>query len=142
MTDSMTDSAFDASAVAGEAHENGEDPLRKVIFQGVGAASACWEHLEGGVFDDRAAAHVADQLVDYIRPLIGANLGLATNRQILDELRARIEIDYYSGGGGLDYSTVGGRPAGGIPKAPEEKREFSRDWDARYEAGRPQNLTP
>jgi hypothetical protein len=41
-----------------------------------------------------------------------ANLGLATTAELLDELRARIEIDYYSGGGGLQYTTVGGRPEG------------------------------
>jgi hypothetical protein len=39
-----------------------------------------------------------------------ANLGLATTRELLDELRARIEVDYYVGGGGLDYTTVEGRP--------------------------------
>jgi hypothetical protein len=38
------------------------------------------------------------------------NLGLATTAQLLEELRVRIEVDYYSGGGGLDYSTVRGRP--------------------------------
>jgi hypothetical protein len=41
-----------------------------------------------------------------------ANLGLATTAELLDELRARIEIDYYSGGGGLQYTSVGGRPEG------------------------------
>ncbi len=38
------------------------------------------------------------------------NLGLATTRQLLDEIRSRIEADYASGGGGLDYTTVRGRP--------------------------------
>lgn len=38
------------------------------------------------------------------------HLGLATTRQLLDEIAARIEMDYYSGGGGLDYTTVKGRP--------------------------------
>jgi hypothetical protein len=37
-------------------------------------------------------------------------LGLATTRQLLRELEARIEVDYYSGGGGLDYTSVKGRP--------------------------------
>ena len=37
------------------------------------------------------------------------NLGMATTRDLLDEIRARIEIDYFAGGGGLDYSTVKGR---------------------------------
>lgn len=41
-----------------------------------------------------------------------ANLGLATTQQLLDEITTRIRIDYYSGGGGLDYTTVGGRPGG------------------------------
>lgn len=36
-----------------------------------------------------------------------ANLGLATTRELLDEIRARIEVD-----GKLDYSTVGGVPEG------------------------------
>jgi hypothetical protein len=44
----------------------------------------------------------------------GPNLGLATTRELLEELRARIEIDYYSGGGGLDYTVVKGRPNSGI----------------------------
>ena len=38
------------------------------------------------------------------------NLGLATTRQLLDEIAARIEVDYASGGGGLDYTTMNGRP--------------------------------
>lgn len=33
-------------------------------------------------------------------------LGLATTRQLLDEIRARIEVDGANGGGGLDYRTV------------------------------------
>lgn len=37
------------------------------------------------------------------------NLGLATTRQLLAEISARIEIDFYRGGGGLDYSTVSDR---------------------------------
>ena len=38
-----------------------------------------------------------------------ANLGWATTRDLLAELSARIEVDGYVGGGGLDYSTVAGR---------------------------------
>lgn len=41
-------------------------------------------------------------------------LGLATTRQLLDELAARIDGDYSNGGGGLDYTTVAGRPTMGI----------------------------
>jgi hypothetical protein len=39
------------------------------------------------------------------------NLGLAMTRELLAELRTRIMIDYYNGGGGLEYTTVGGRPS-------------------------------
>jgi hypothetical protein len=38
-----------------------------------------------------------------------ANLGLATTQQLLDEVTSRIQMDYYIGGGGLGYTTVGGR---------------------------------
>jgi hypothetical protein len=48
------------------------------------------------------------------------NLGLATTRQLLDELRARIEVDYVMGGGGLDYTTVGGRPESVLSAREEE----------------------
>lgn len=39
-----------------------------------------------------------------------ANLGIATTEELLTELRARIRMDYWNGGGGLQYSTVNGRP--------------------------------
>ena len=48
-----------------------------------------------------------------------ANLGLATTAQLLDEIRTRIEIDYFAGGGGLDYTTVGGRPKTSLATAHE-----------------------
>jgi hypothetical protein len=38
------------------------------------------------------------------------NLGLATTGELIDEVRARIQVDYAAGGGGLDYTTVDGRP--------------------------------
>jgi hypothetical protein len=51
-----------------------------------------------------------------------ANLGLATTRELLDELRARIEIDYFAGGGGLGYSTVKGRPDTQVDEASSAER--------------------
>lgn len=47
-----------------------------------------------------------------------ANLGYATTAELLDELRARIEIDYFAGGGGLQYTVMAGRPEF-ILKGPE-----------------------
>lgn len=49
-------------------------------------------------------------LREYDEAVNRPNLGLATTRELLDELRARIESDGYNGGGGLDYTTVGGKP--------------------------------
>lgn len=43
------------------------------------------------------------------------SLGLATTEQLIEELRARVELDYFRGGGGLHYTTVGGRPVEASP---------------------------
>lgn len=45
-----------------------------------------------------------------VKPTVTANLGLATTAELLEELRVRIEVDYHSGGGGLSYTSVSGRP--------------------------------
>lgn len=45
------------------------------------------------------------------------HLGLATTRQLLDEIAARIDVDGANGGGGLDYRTVTGRPQRGRDEA-------------------------
>jgi hypothetical protein len=39
-----------------------------------------------------------------------ANLGLATTMELMQEVMTRIAIDYNNGGGGLNFSTVRGRP--------------------------------
>jgi len=44
------------------------------------------------------------------QPKLQAYLGYATTEQLLGELQARIESDYFNGGGGLSYTTVDGRP--------------------------------
>jgi hypothetical protein len=46
-----------------------------------------------------------------------ANLGLATTRELLLEVAARIAIDFHAGGGGLDYTAVHGRPEDGATPA-------------------------
>jgi hypothetical protein len=56
-----------------------------------------------------------------------ANLGLATTAELLEEIKARIEVDYYSGGGGLQYTTVGGRPEGLGVTANEASPEASNE---------------
>lgn len=43
------------------------DPIQ-TIFQGVGAASRCWENLSGaGVFDDKQAVKVSEDMIDRLR---------------------------------------------------------------------------
>ena len=39
-------------------------------------------------------------------------LGNATTGMLLAEISARIQVDYYNGGGGLEYTTTKGRPDG------------------------------
>lgn len=83
-----------------------ESQLREKIYQAVGAASACWENLEGaGVFESNRAKKVGDDLVEdvlRITRLGEPSLGCATTDQLLKELKVRISL----GHGGLDYSTV------------------------------------
>ena len=64
-----------------------------------------------GVFQDATATDLVNAADLRLKDLEEPNLGLASTRQLLDELRARIETDHASGGGGLDYTTVHGRPA-------------------------------
>jgi hypothetical protein len=51
-----------------------EIPLTSVVFEALGAASVCWESMEDtGVFQDGAAKNIGDSLVQYLRPLLGAD---------------------------------------------------------------------
>jgi hypothetical protein len=73
----------------------------------IGAASACWD--DEGVFRSEDALTIAQELEEYLDTLAEPNLGLATTGRLLDELRVRIQLDYYAGGGGLGYTTVAGK---------------------------------
>lgn len=85
--------------------------LNSAVFQALGAASACWEYLErAGVFDSEQAERIGQALLQKIREDEGPKLGLATTRQLLEEIKTRIDMDWYNGGGGLNYTTVEGRP--------------------------------
>lgn len=45
-----------------------DTPLKEAVMQAVGAASMCWEHVEGaGVFDSDRAVRVGDLLVAFIQ---------------------------------------------------------------------------
>lgn len=45
-----------------------EKKLETVIFQGLGAASICWQSMEKtGVFDSTLAKEIGDYLVNFVR---------------------------------------------------------------------------
>lgn len=82
-----------------------ESKLRVKIGEAVGAASACWDNLEGaGVFKSERASEIATNLIEDVLELtrLGEpSLGCATTQELLDELQTRIALH-----GNLDYRTV------------------------------------
>ena len=47
--------------------ERDPQTLEEVVFQALGAASACWESLEGaGVFQSDRAKTIGDEVIDWI----------------------------------------------------------------------------
>lgn len=74
------------------------EALTTAVFQSVGTASVCWENPAGaGVFDEGAARKVANDLLEKVIEVTNLgepSLGLATTRELLDELAARSDLDY------------------------------------------------
>jgi hypothetical protein len=67
---------FDAEQIVAEARDKGEPALETLVFQALGAASACWENLEGaGVFESTRAKDIGDQTVAAIRGLDDGTAG-------------------------------------------------------------------
>lgn len=86
--------------------EDGTLSAQSAIFQALGAASMAWTETPSGVFESEWAKEIGDALLDFLH-LDQPHLGYATTRQLLEEITARIDTDHASGGGGLDYRTVG-----------------------------------
>ena len=82
--------------------------LETVVFTALGAASVCWENMEGtGVFDDRRAKEIGDELVEFLEARVRQpRLGLATTRQLTRELDARAEVAQVAGETWPSYRTV------------------------------------
>jgi hypothetical protein len=78
---------------------------REAVFQAVGAASACWDNLEGaGVFESEKAKDIGEELMGWVnRP----RLGCATTRELIAELEARADVAATVGESWPDYRTVG-----------------------------------
>lgn len=70
-----------------------EKPNRRTaVFQALGAASVCWENPAGaGVFDSTRAKEIGEALVDELDLLDQPLLGLATTRDLVGELVARLD---------------------------------------------------
>jgi hypothetical protein len=52
------------------------DPLGSAVRQCLGAASVCWEPMDGtGVFQEQWANSIADELVGFIRIVTGLGVG-------------------------------------------------------------------
>jgi hypothetical protein len=79
-----------------------DTPLEEIIGNAVGAASTCWKHVEkAGVFQSERASQIVDEVVANIRKKLffdgetkpeKPNLGYATTRELLEEIKARGEI--------------------------------------------------
>jgi hypothetical protein len=47
------------------------EDLETAVYIAIGAASACWENLEGaGVFESEKAKHIGDQLLEKVRSYV------------------------------------------------------------------------
>ena len=78
---------------------------REAVFQALGAASTCWEHMEGaGIFDDQKAIQIGEELMEWMnRP----RLGYATTLELINELHARAMVGRVVGEEWPSYKTAG-----------------------------------
>lgn len=80
---------------------NNPTTIEEVVGQAVGAASVCWESMEGtGVFDDARARQIVEDVLMFIKGYTydlanKPNLGLATTGTLLEELSARARLGGY-----------------------------------------------
>lgn len=82
-----------------------EDKVLQAVARGW-----CHSNTSDRIMDVDLAEAIAEEVLPLIQRVDAPHLGMATTGQLLAELRARIEVDYLQGGGGLDYTTTGGRP--------------------------------
>lgn len=77
----------------GRMNYHGNESLEEAVFQAFGFASSCWENVErAGVFQSDLAKEAAEELIAHIKRLsvpTEPSLGLATTKQLLEELEAR-----------------------------------------------------
>ena len=80
--------------------------IEKIIGEAIGEGSMCWSQIPKGIFDSTNASRIVKETSLRIfnlkenkpcKPL----LGCATTRELIEEIKARIEVD-----GNLDYKTI------------------------------------
>lgn len=80
-----------------DADEDGKVRLRSAVFQALGRASVCWESMAGtGIFQEQDATEVAEVLLELIRDELGPpghRMGMATTKQLLEELECRMNFE-------------------------------------------------
>lgn len=85
-----------------------EERLAQKINEAMGAASSCWDNLEGaGEFDSDRCSVLAQQLLEDVKRLTAfeePRLGLASNRQLIDEVDTRKKLGHLED----DYRTIDG----------------------------------
>lgn len=85
-------------------HVDGQKNREAAVYQAIDAASLCWLETPTGVFDSTKAKEIAEGLLYFINKEDRPLLGLATNKQLLEELQARAEIN-----GWAEYKTYNGK---------------------------------
>jgi len=78
--------------------------INDAVFMAIGAASTCWESLEGtGVFDSTKAKELGEELIHLIKV---PRLGYATTRELIMELNSRMETATEDQLPFIEYRTV------------------------------------
>lgn len=68
------------------------ETLEELVFQAIGAASTCWENLEGaGIFRATRAKALGDELLERLRERENSLVKLISTRTLINELESRIE---------------------------------------------------
>ena len=80
--------------------------IKNIIGEAIGEGSMCWSETPKGIFDSENASRIVEETALKIFNLIKIeslqpSLGLATTRELIEEIKARIGVD-----GKLDYKTV------------------------------------
>ena len=80
--------------------------IEKIVGEAIGEGSMCWSETPKGIFDSEDARRIVEETAQKIFELtekepLKPSLGVATTRELIEEIKARIEVE-----GKLDYRTI------------------------------------